>query len=274
MTQSSSSDPGSTDDLQFATTEPVGTTASAPKCALCQQPITSTYYALNDKVLCPHCSAAVAAPPPGSKAGRVFIAAALGIGAGLLGAVIWFAVRRIANLQMGLIAILVGYMVGKAVNRGSAGRGGLGYQIMAVVITYCCIAANYVPDILEAVVKAGREQNAKAAVAGANAKAPGDQVKPDLADNGDAKGADPQEDKPNVAEAAPPALTGFALLRELVVLFALVFVYALKLPFLAGANNFMGILIIGFALWEAWKFNARRELPISGPYQLGTPSVA
>jgi len=22
-------------------------------------------------------------------------------------------------------------------------------------------------------------------------------------------------------------------------------------------------------LWEAWKFNARRRLPISGPYQLG-----
>jgi len=43
----------------------------------------------------------------------------------------------------------------------------------------------------------------------------------------------------------------------------------LAAPFLAGAQNLIGLLIIGFALWEAWKFNARRQVPISGPYQIG-----
>ena len=32
------------------------------------------------------------------------------------------------------------------------------------------------------------------------------------------------------------------------------------MPFLAGAENIIGLLIIAFALWEAWKFNARRGL--------------
>jgi hypothetical protein len=33
-------------------------------------------------------------------------------------------------------------------------------------------------------------------------------------------------------------------------------------------SNVIGLLIIGFALWEAWKLNAHRPLPISGPYQI------
>jgi hypothetical protein len=36
-----------------------------------------------------------------------------------------------------------------------------------------------------------------------------------------------------------------------------------------GAQSVIGLLIIGFALWEAWKFTAHRPLPISGPYHMG-----
>jgi hypothetical protein len=52
------------------------------------------------------------------------------------------------------------------------------------------------------------------------------------------------------------------------------FAIALALPFLAGIENLIGILIIGFALWEAWKLNQRQSLPISGPYQLATSPTA
>jgi hypothetical protein len=41
------------------------------------------------------------------------------------------------------------------------------------------------------------------------------------------------------------------------------------LPFLAGVKNLLGLLIIGFGLWEAWKLNKRTDLSISGPYQVG-----
>ena len=56
------------------------------------------------------------------------------------------------------------------------------------------------------------------------------------------------------------------MVLAVVVVIVLVFAVALAAPFLAGAHNLIGLLIIGFALWEAWKFNRRRALPITGPY--------
>ena len=45
-----------------------------------------------------------------------------------------------------------------------------------------------------------------------------------------------------------------------------VFAFALGRPFL-GAVSFMGWIIIGIALYEAWKLN--RRLPITGPLRFG-----
>jgi hypothetical protein len=156
--------PASADDLQFSRVESGDSNSSvvAPgqSCAACGKPIVSTYYALEDKVLCPACCAQVNAPLVGSKLGRFVKATFLGVGAGLVGAVIWFAIRRVAHIEVGLVAILVGFMVGKAVRVGSGGRGGRGYQVLAVLITYCCIAANYMPDIVEAAFSEFREDSA------------------------------------------------------------------------------------------------------------------
>jgi len=41
---------------------------------------------------------------------------------------------------------------------------------------------------------------------------------------------------------------------------------ALAAPFLAGASNIMGIIIIGIGLYEAWKFNKR--VIVNGPFKL------
>jgi hypothetical protein len=38
-------------------------------------------------------------------------------------------------------------------------------------------------------------------------------------------------------------------------------------PFMAGASNIMGIIIIGIGLYEAWKLN--RRIPLSGPFRFG-----
>lgn len=42
-------------------------------------------------------------------------------------------------------------------------------------------------------------------------------------------------------------------------------------PFLMGSENIIGILIIGFALWQAWKMNARAKLELAGPFRLEAP---
>ena len=48
---------------------------------------------------------------------------------------------------------------------------------------------------------------------------------------------------------------------------------ALIAPFLAGAQNFMGILIIGFALYQAWKMNKRPTLAVTGPFRVSAPEA-
>lgn len=62
----------------------------------------------------------------------------------------------------------------------------------------------------------------------------------------------------------PDAPTGAGL----AVAFVLVCVLSLAAPFLAGFQNVIGILIIGFALYEAWKLNKRVPLAVSGPFRV------
>lgn len=53
-----------------------------------------------------------------------------------------------------------------------------------------------------------------------------------------------------------------------------VFVFACAVPFLAGAQNFMGWIIIGIALYQAWKINRRVPLEITGPYKIAPAASA
>jgi hypothetical protein len=50
---------------------------------------------------------------------------------------------------------------------------------------------------------------------------------------------------------------------------AIVLAIAAVAPFMAGAENIIGILIIGIALWEAWRRNRRVELCFEGPFEVG-----
>ncbi len=43
---------------------------------------------------------------------------------------------------------------------------------------------------------------------------------------------------------------------------------AYMLPFLLGFKNAIGILIIGFALWQAFRMNARSKIELQGPFRL------
>jgi hypothetical protein len=45
-------------------------------------------------------------------------------------------------------------------------------------------------------------------------------------------------------------------------------------PFLGGVQNIMGILIIGFGLYQAWKLNRRLAFVITGPHLLAAPAHA
>lgn len=51
-----------------------------------------------------------------------------------------------------------------------------------------------------------------------------------------------------------------------VILYPFAFVFAYAAPFFGGAENIIGMLIIAFGLFEAWKLNRRVDAEITGPY--------
>jgi hypothetical protein len=258
--------------LQFEYAEPAGAEGQAPlgpqamTCATCGQPIADVYYAAGDKVICPRCrDALLATRTGGSRARRLFKATAFGLMAAVAGTLVWYGVRRLTGYEIGLIAIVVGLMVGAAVRAGSGGRGGRGYQVLAVLLTYFSIASNYVPDVVQELMRTFREDQGQVAVDSTPSVSGTTATQPATT-----SATAEENDNASISQSADdeaPSLAGG--LVALVVLVVLVFAIALAAPFLAGAQNIIGLLIIGFALWEAWKMNQRQDLALAGPFRVG-----
>ena len=166
-----------------------------------------------------------------SSGGRVVRAVGAGLGAAFIGSLVYFLVSALTGYEFGLIAIAVGWGVGVAVRWGSNGRGGRRYQVLAAALTYLAIVSTYIPPIIEEVLApAALEEEAVHELALAAAISP-------------------------VAEPEEPAT-----IRDLVMGSVFLIALAAAAPFLAGAENVIGLLIIGIGLWQAWKLNRFQEL--------------
>jgi hypothetical protein len=66
----------------------------------------------------------------------------------------------------------------------------------------------------------------------------------------------------------------YATTKGKLTLIFLASILAVQIPFLSLPENIIGLLIIAFALWEAWKLNKRVAIPITGPHALATRSTA
>ena len=163
--------------------------------------------------------------------------------------VLWYIVLELTDSQWGILAVVVGLVVGGAVRKGSNGRGGWRYQALAIVLTYTAIVSSYVPYV----IKGFREQAAQ--TASLDSAATADLAKDSIVFS-----------KDSVATADTSTSDLGPLGKVFAVVVLLGFLYAL--PFIAGIENIIGILIIGFALYEAWKLNRLVELTVTGPHQV------
>jgi hypothetical protein len=245
--------PGTPGPINLEHAQFEGDAAPGLTCESCRQAIAHAYFTANKKVLCASCKEQLVAPPTGTPLGRWTRAALLGLGAAAVGAGIWYAVRALTGYEFGLIAVLIGFAVGAAVRFGSQHRGGLAYQFLAVFLTYTSITSTNVPLIIEEIEK----QTVDSA------------VQEGAALDGSAVGA--ADDAGSVATAQGAAEIGPA--RAVVAVVALL-ALAYALPFLAGWQNLLGLLIIGFGLWQAWRMNGRLALEIAGPFQVSAPASA
>lgn len=125
-------------------------------CANCNRALTDTYHTANGEPVCDACRALLGRAARDVTEPAVLLRAiAYGLGATLAGALIYWAVIRFANLEIGLVAILSGWMIGKALRNGAGGRGGVVLQSTGAALVYISVAMAYFPFIYEAGSRAG-----------------------------------------------------------------------------------------------------------------------
>src|SRR5579863_561356 len=146
------------DSLQFQKAEYAD---PRPKCLQCQSAIENTYYHLAGRTICPRC-AEITRAAQGRPANTAVMRGMLyGLGAAAACSAGYAVITMTTGIQLALIAILVGYLVGRAVRIGSGGLGGLRCQIIAVVLTYLAITTSYVPLIIQAIRQQAKTEAAK-----------------------------------------------------------------------------------------------------------------
>jgi hypothetical protein len=236
--------PGPAGGLQFDKVDLAADQSRA--CKRCNTLIHDEYFESAGNILCRRCAEQLGATSGGGL--DFWRALAYGAGAAVLGTILWFIIMKVLNSELGIVAIAVGLVVGLAVRKGSLGRGGARYQALAMALTYVSITSSYVPFVIQGMAE--------------------DDPKEDVIKQGDQPG-EPPADKasPTASEKKEPVSAA-----QLAIFVVMVFGLAFAAPFLGGASNIMGILIIGIALYEAWKIN--RHVPISGPFRIGAAARA
>src|SRR5450755_2392820 len=144
-------------ELQFQHAEPLppadAPAGSGKNCVACKEPVSDTYYHAQGQVVCPLCAQRIQSGQQAAPALSIARAALYGAGAALAGCILYATVTIVTGLEAGLIAILVGYMVGKAIRHASNGLGGRPQQILAVMLTYFAITTSYIPVLFYHIAK-------------------------------------------------------------------------------------------------------------------------
>lgn len=124
-------------ELQFDRVEKPASHA----CSECRSALHDSYFQANGHMLCETCAEKIRNGFAQKRGGfvRFLKSTAYGIGGAFVGSAAYTAVLTITHINAALITILIGWLVGKGVTKGNGGRGGRGYQVLAVLITYMAI---------------------------------------------------------------------------------------------------------------------------------------
>lgn len=143
-------------ELQFERAEPAGDAAGGITCVVCKKPVAGEYVMGNGKTVCVPCRGEVEQSVRSPR--RYLPGLLLGSLGGAAGAAVWYGVYTMFGMEAGIVAILLGWLVGAGVRRGSGGWGGAGLQLMAMMLTYASITAAYAGLLFAEAVKKGVEE--------------------------------------------------------------------------------------------------------------------
>jgi len=212
-------------------------------CVVCQKTIADKYFDINGQPTCDRCKQQVARHAETPKGFGAFGRAVLyGLGAAILGAALYYAVIAITDFEIGLVAIAIGFMVGYAIRKATDNRGGLRFQILAIVLTYWAVGLAYVPFVFSG-----------------DSHAPDAQIAP-----ASTEAASPESEPAPAAEplGAAGAIIGIGLL------FALSFALPVLSVFSSLPGGLISAAIIAFGMQQAWRMTGAPQVVITGPFRI------
>jgi len=219
-------------------------TTQGVTCTACHRAITDEYFDVNGQSVCEACRTQLVQLTQTPRGWGLFAKAAVfGVVAAILGAILYYAVIAITDFEIGFVAIAIGYMVGWAIRKATANRGGRRYQVLALVLTYWAVGLAYTPITFKAMIEQDKKDQAQQATASATPEA-----------------------------AAPATADDEATIISIPVVLGILLGFSLALPVLVVFGSLPGglisALIIGIGMRQAWQMTGVPPLQISGPYRI------
>jgi hypothetical protein len=229
-------------------------------CQICGQTIVGSYYRVNNAMACASCADQAQRGQPKDSHLAYSRALLLGIGAAVLGMILYAAFAIVTEIVIGYVALAVGWLVGKAMLKGSNGIGGLRYQVTAAILTYAAVSVAAIPIYIgisikhhEPLVRHAQRQAAPSVDEGA-ASGSGD--------------SSPQAPDAQGASSHQRPSLGMALIMMVGA--------GLASPFLELADpvhGIIGLVILAVGIRIAWRMTAMRKLVVDGPYSSAPATV-
>jgi len=222
-------------------------------CRICGQTIVGAYYRINNAMGCASCAEQAARGQPQDSHVAYSRAVLFGIGGAVAGLILYAGFTIVTEIEVGYVALAVGWLVGKGLLTGSNGIGGRRYQVTAAILTYAAVSLAAVPIAIGIPMKHHQplvqQQRTEAA-----------------ADAGGAMGSGTQ------TPAAPEQSEKAGLARAVAMLVG----YGLASPFLElrdPVHGIIGLVILVVGIRIAWRMTAARALVVDGPYSSTTAAV-
>lgn len=173
-----------------------------------------------------------------------------GVGGAIAGLALYALVGIVTGLVIGYVSLAVGWMVGKAMMKGSGGLGGRRYQLTAILLTYAAVSIAAIPIGIAEYLKEKKPQSSQ------NAQRTGSGQPPNAASNSEAPG---EETQPAPAHRSVGSVLGYLALLGL----ASPFMDFWADPF----HGLIGFVILLVGLRIAWQLTrGHPRLVIDGPF--------
>jgi hypothetical protein len=244
------STPGSS-PIQFGTAEYLGS-PGADHCQFCQQPITGTYYRVHGAMACRGCAEKAQSELPQYSHADYLRGLLYGVSAAIAGLILYAAFEIATSLIIGYVSLAVGWMVGKAMMKGSNGQGGRRYQITAALLTYAAVSMAAIPVWIH---YAGEHKQAQHA-----------SQQQQLADEQRGDEQRELEKETGRPQTPAPAKPGVNIGKAFVTLAVL----GLASPFMELADPLhgaIGLFILFIGIRIAWQITGQKIPAIDGPFQ-------